>query len=290
MTTSIGIVILNYNDSESTLQLLNLIHEYNNLAIVVVDNNSTDQSYDKLLHFTNVYNFHLIKADINGGYSYGNNLGLKYLINTKNVDIAIIANPDIIFNENILEILTEHFNTYRKCGLASPIMLDRNGRKTRMWLKSPTYLNSILDCIFIGRQLNKLIRRTPVDQSQNKQKVDILPGSFLAFSSDALKKMDYLDENVFLYYEENIIGERLKRLGLCTYLLSDCSYIHNHSVTIRKNLSILNAFKCNLRSKLYFEKEYHNIGKVKELFLKAMMKYAVAEMSLILKIRSILKI
>lgn len=290
-TKIVGVVILNYNDIQTTIGVLKCIEKYNAIDyITVVDNNSSDDSFIILSNLYQNSSIHLIKSSMNGGYSYGNNLGLKYLVEERKVDIAIIINPDVIFNQSIIRRVSEELCKDPLCGLVSPIMLDRNGNETRMWLKSPKFYNSILDCFFIGRQLNKFLRKTKVDKSQLKQKVDILPGSFLAFDSDALKKMDYLDENVFLYYEENIIGEKLKRLGLKTYLLTNCSYIHNHSVTIRKNLSILNAFKCNLRSKLYFEKEYHKIGKAKEILLKVMMKYAVVEMSIILKFRSLLKI
>lgn len=290
-TLLVGIVILNYNDADTTISLLKNIISYKEICdIVVVDNNSTDNSYEELVEYNKINKFVLIRAKRNGGYSYGNNLGLRYLVEEKKVDIAIILNPDVLLDESAIKRVVEELEKDPHCGLVSPRMLDNNGLDTRMWLKLPNYYNSLLDCFFIGRQLNKYLRRTIIDMTQSRQKVDILPGSFLAFRGDVLKKINYLDENVFLYYEENIIGEKLKSIGLNTYLLTDCSYIHNHSVTIRKNLSILNAFKCNLRSKLYFEKEYHHIGKVQEFILKAMMKFAVLEMSAILKIRSLLKI
>ncbi|MDE6532922.1 MAG: glycosyltransferase [Muribaculaceae bacterium] len=286
----VGISILNYNDAESTISILNSIKDYSEIdRIVVIDNNSSDDSYSKLLSLKDNIEFHLIKAECNGGYSYGNNLGLRYLVEVESVDIAIIANPDIIIEPTVIGYIKDFFLTQPDSGLVSPVMLDRNSNKTRMWLKSPSYLNSILDCSVIGRQLNKIIRKVEVNINSPVQRVDILPGSFLAFRAQALKDINYLDENVFLYYEENIIGERLKDKGYATYLLTKCSYVHNHSVTIKKNLSILNAFKCNLKSKMYFEKEYHQINDIQELFLKFCMKYAVVEMNLILKIKSLLK-
>lgn len=286
----VGISILNYNDAETTVSILEKIKDYAEIdRIVVIDNNSNDDSYSILLSLKNNIEFHLIKSECNGGYSYGNNLGLRYLVEVENVDIAIIANPDIIIEPTVIDHIKDFFLTQPNSGLVSPVMLDRNSNKTRMWLKSPSYFNSILDCSVIGRQLNKIIRKVEVDYSSPMQRVDILPGSFLAFRAQALKDISYLDENVFLYYEENIIGERLKDKGFATYLLTKYSYIHNHSVTIKKNLSILNAFKCNLKSKMYFEKEYHRINYIQELFLKFCMKYAVIEMDLILKLKSLIK-
>ena len=34
----------------------------------------------------------------------------------------------------------------------------------------------------------------------------------------SFKKIDYFDENTFLYYEENIIGKKLKDKNLNTYV------------------------------------------------------------------------
>lgn len=285
----IGIVILNYNDVKTTLSLVEKIVSFKSIdTIVVVDNFSTDNSVEELENYQNLHNFVLINAPKNGGYSYGNNLGLKFLIEKKNVDIAIIANPDVIFEENVLEITSKQLYDNPSIGVVSPLMLTPHGTQARMWLKSPNYFNSILDCSFIGRQINKLIRHQSVDINKLRQKVDILPGSFLVFKVNALKDIGYLDENVFLFYEENIIGEKLKNAGYSSYLLTNCSYIHNHSVTIKKNLSILNTFKHNLRSKLYFEKTYHKIGSTRELLLKLCMKYAIIEMHFLLKLKSIL--
>ncbi len=73
---NVGIVILNYNDSETTVKLLDMIKEYKILeSIVVVDNNSTDNSYEVLKKFEN-NKIKVIKSKINKGYGYGNNIRL----------------------------------------------------------------------------------------------------------------------------------------------------------------------------------------------------------------------
>ena len=66
----IGIVILNYNDSETTIELLEKIKNYEILnLIVIVDNNSTDNSYKKLTKYENE-KIKLIKTEKNKGYGY----------------------------------------------------------------------------------------------------------------------------------------------------------------------------------------------------------------------------
>ncbi len=52
--------------------------------------------------------------------------------------------------------------------------------------------------------------------------------------SDVLQKVNFFDENTFLYYEENIIAKKLKQVGYKIMLHSDIFVFHNHSVTIDK--------------------------------------------------------
>ena len=71
--TKICSVILNYNDAETTEQLVRLIHEYDvPEEIVVVDNASTDDSWDQLKGLED-QKVHVIRAEKNGGYGAGNN-------------------------------------------------------------------------------------------------------------------------------------------------------------------------------------------------------------------------
>ena len=52
MSKKLGMVIVNYNDFKMTSRLLNNVKNYKCLAkIIVVDNNSSDDSFDKLKEF-----------------------------------------------------------------------------------------------------------------------------------------------------------------------------------------------------------------------------------------------
>ena len=73
--SKIGIVILNYKDSDNTKKLCQLISEYNLIdKIVVVDNLSPDDSFERLIGLKSD-KIDDLQSDKNGGYSYGNNYG-----------------------------------------------------------------------------------------------------------------------------------------------------------------------------------------------------------------------
>ena len=61
--TKVSCIILNYNDALTTIHLLEFIKDYSILDfIVVVDNCSTDDSWEKLLRYKNE-KIHVIKSE-----------------------------------------------------------------------------------------------------------------------------------------------------------------------------------------------------------------------------------
>ena len=87
-----GLVILNYNDSDTTIKLIEAIKNYDQLDhIAVVDNCSTDDSYKKLLKFQSD-KIKILLSPKSGVYSFGNNFGARYLIENFNPDIIGISN------------------------------------------------------------------------------------------------------------------------------------------------------------------------------------------------------
>ena len=94
----IGIVLLNYNDFESVFDFIRFVEPYSNIIeLALVDNNSTDGSYEKFLEFNKKW-IHVIKAQSNNGYASGNNLGLRYLAlnfpNIKQAKYNFLASSD----------------------------------------------------------------------------------------------------------------------------------------------------------------------------------------------------
>lgn len=74
------------------------------------------------------------------------------------------------------------------------------------------------------------------------------------------------DERIFLYYEETVLGIRMKQIKMQTYLMTDCSFLHKHSTSIGKTFKSGIKRACLLwRSKRYVFKEYYNSSFVEML-------------------------
>ena len=113
----VAIILVNYNGAEDTLECIASIlkSQYENYKIIVVDNCSTDSSYEILDKQKEFYNFVLIKAKSNDGFSAGNNIGIKYALNN-GADYILLLNNDTVVETDLIGYLLEGFKNSNNCG------------------------------------------------------------------------------------------------------------------------------------------------------------------------------
>ena len=251
-----GIVILNYNDYETTINMLNNIKDYDSLDhIVVVDNKSTDNSYEILKPYESK-KIDVIQSKANKGYSYGNNVGIKYLLDNYNVDYVIISNPDITVENETIKLLSSELDKNDNIKLIAPVINELGGLK-KGW-KLPTYYGEIITICNTRQRFHKNYGLYD-DNHYNDllSKVDVVSGCFFMIRSAVLKEINYFDEGTFLYYEENILGHILKDKGYESYILNDTHVTHNLSVSVDKSIKKIKKFKILVKSLMYYEKKYN---------------------------------
>ena len=66
-------------------------------------------------------------------------------------------------------------------------------------------------------------------------RVDCVPGSLLMVDIACFLRAGGYDERVFLYEEEYILGQRLRKIGAKTALLTSVHYVHRHAASIGKS-------------------------------------------------------
>ena len=262
-----GIVILNYNDYETTKEMLENIKNYKVLDyIVVVDNFSKDNSYEKLLKYENK-KIKVIKTDKNRGYAYGNNYGVKYLIDNYKIDNIIISNPDIIVKEEAIEKLVKDLKENKNISLIAPVV-HQNGEISRGW-KLPRFIDEVLSNMnYIHRFARKKLFYNEDHYKEEFSKVDVVSGCFFMIRKDVFEEINFFDEGTFLYYEENIIGHKLKDINKESYVDNTVSIIHNESVLVNKSISSINKYKILKTSQKYYEKNYNHINIFKMFILR----------------------
>jgi len=261
-----GLVVVNYNDYKNTINFIKSVINYNAINhIVIVDNCSTDGSYNKLKGLCSD-KVALIKNDSNKGYGSGINLGSKYLISNYNVDNIIVSNTDIIINSS--DDISKMLNFLKDdVALVGPNVLE-NGGVNRGWKIPSVWVDSLLNIPYFHRYFRKKFLFYKENYYENETSiVDTVSGCFFIIKSDALNKVDFFDENMFLYYEENVIGVKLRNAGYVALIVNDVNVIHNHSVTIDNSMNRVRKFKELKKSQRYFHKNYSRYSFFGMLFL-----------------------
>lgn len=256
-----GIVILNYNDAGSTRTLVDSIRNYEAIGhIAVVDNCSTDDSMQVLGRaYADCDNISVISSGKNGGYSYGNNYGARYLIEKYGAQVIFIANPDVLFEESLITAVVERFEKSPEYGVLTGVMKRPDGSvDAAPYRNLYSYAHDLGDCFLTVRRLVYERRRYEVDYKVPVMDVEVVQGSFFAITAEAFERIGGLDENIFLYYEELILAKKLQRAGYKSGLLTTQTYLHNHSVSIRHSMKNIRIWKAVLKSKYYYQKNYNN--------------------------------
>lgn len=267
--SKISCVILNYNDAPTTMRLLERIKDYHCLdSIVVVDNHSTDRSFETLKE-SEGGPIHVIRAGRNGGYGSGNNLGISRAIEEYGADYVIVANPDVVFSSQCVYDMKNALESRPDYAMVSAMVKGTDGSSLFSCWKLLPLACDLLDTGLVTRRLLKPWLNYPASYLKKGPyvEVDAVPGSFFMIDASVVKEMSggaLFDEAVFLYYEEKILGRKLKKAGKKTLLLTSQSYVHAHSVTIDKTVgSIAAKQKILHESKMYYYKQYLGAGPVK---------------------------
>lgn len=261
---NLALIILNYNSAPDTLVCVNKLINFNaDYHIVIVDNNSTDGSITEIKEkLGGCQGIDIIQTSTNGGYSAGNNFGMKYAIKMYNVEYTAILNPDVIIPDigvikKMLGVMER--NSHVAVVGASAINSRNEFNPNLSSWNIPSARELIFDHFLLNRRKYKT-RNFKLIEDKVAQ-VECVAGCFFIGRVSALEKVGFLDENVFLYNEENILGIKLKNEGYMEALVLDEFYIHNHKYHKSTRIPFMKKIlttKKGYESRRYLCKEFYS--------------------------------
>ena len=284
---STACVILNYNDADTTISLVKKIEDYKNIEhIVVVDNCSADHSLEKLEKISNE-KVVVCQSPRNGGYGFGNNIGVQYAKEHYGAKYVLIANPDVEFEESLVSVLQNKMQQDRSIAVVSANQRGVDGQlKKSGWFlpgKAETILHGeVLCAILLDKIGGRKLGATP--QSGWKF-VDCVAGSLLMVDADVFLSVGGYDPEMFLYCEESTLGRKMMTLEKKTALYVSESYLHNHSVTISKSYNVKGQREQLLKSTLTYLKKYCDASKFEIHMASVLYKFGTLELTVIKEIK-----
>lgn len=260
----LALIILNYNSTEDTILCVNQLLSFkSDFHIIIVDNLSPDGSYSKLRTVLEGLPFvDLIQAPSNGGYSSGNNLGIRYAASHYSIKVIGILNPDVyIPSLDILKNMKSALMSNDKYAIIGGSALNGNGDynpNSSAW-SIPSSTDLIRNHFILNQRHTKV--QTLKMIGNGLAQAECVVGCFFLARLSVIQELGFLDENVFLYNEENILGIKCKRKGYMELVALDQFYIHNHKEHSVQKLSLkklISASKIGYQSRQYLCKTYYS--------------------------------
>lgn len=261
-------LIVNCNDFKSTKHLVDNVKSYGCIdSVLIVDNGSREEER-KLLSSLESKKVEIIYNDDNLGYSYGINIGAKHLIDKYGTCNLIVSNSDIvILSEEDVIILLKELNK-DGVGLVGPQIMELGGIS-----RGTKCVSAWVDLFYTTPIVNNLIPDRVVCYNENHfnsetSDVDIISSCFFLISSETLKNINYMDEEVFLYYEDYILSKKIKNLNLCVRLVNTVKVKHLYSITVNKIIKNIDKFKLFKNSQYYYHTTYNDANRFERYLLR----------------------
>ena len=242
----LSIIILSYNTSHLTKQCLdslvdNLKTTSLKAEIVIVDNDSKDESVEMLENYQKSLNNGLISVKLienkeNVGYPKGNNQGIK----VSKGKYILLLNSDVMIETVDFPKLIEYLEKNDRIGaLSVRVNLQTGNIDPASHRGFPTPWNAF--CYF-GR-LERLFGALPVIGKlfggyhmyykglDTVHEVDAITGAFFLTRNSVLDEVGGFDETFFMYGEDLDLAYRIKQKGFKVLYYPEYTVLHLKSVS-----------------------------------------------------------
>ncbi len=267
----VSVIIVNWNAGKYLQETIESLKEKTkdiSYEILLVDNNSNkeDESYKYIEEALEKQdNTQVIKSEINLGFAKANNLAMQKA-NGRNF---LILNPDVIFHNNIIKILSDYLDGNLDVGMVGPKVLNTDGSFQQPCFRGKPYPK---DTLF---HLIGLAKAFPKNEFFNgyalwhldRDKINTcwaLSGCCMMVKKSLFEQIGGMDEQFFMYQEETDWGIRTKDIGKEIVYNPNAIVTHYQGVTTKKiKIKSIYIFTQSMEKffKKHFWKRYNFIQK-----------------------------
>lgn len=255
----LSVVIVNYNVALLLDECLQSVKDQTSCSheIIVVDNNSSDESVDMLRE--KHPDIKVIKNQTNVGFAKANNQAFR---EAKGRYIFML-NPDTIVLNSAVDRLVGFMDNFHEAGACGPKVLNPDWSLQRNCHHFPTVSMRLVEHLQLAKKYpsSKLFGKEFMTywNYDEIRPVNWITGCALLLRSSILKDLGMLDEQYFMYSEETDICYRMNKAGYRVMFYPEAEIIHywGRSVVSLDNEEIYSdsAIKYLLESKYYFFKK-----------------------------------
>lgn len=230
----VAVVIVSYRSAALTVDCLRSLQMERaqtdlGLRAVVVDNASGDSvEIESAIQREGWSDWvDLIVAPRNGGFAYGNNLGLAHALRQYQPDYLHLLNPDTRVGPGAVRALVEFLQCNPAAGIAGSSFENGDGSDWPIAFRFGSVLSEFEAAVSWG-PLSRLLQRWRVARvmAPVPQAVDWCAGASMMLRRSVLAQTAGLDESFFLYFEEAEFCWRARRAGFQTWYVPASRVVH----------------------------------------------------------------
>jgi N-acetylglucosaminyl-diphospho-decaprenol L-rhamnosyltransferase len=237
----VAVIIVSYRSAPLTVACLrSLESERSNPALriraVVVDNASGDLAEISRAVADNRWSswVTLIEAPKNGGFAYGNNLGIERACAAGTPSYILLLNPDTEVRAGSIAVLVHFLEARPDVGIAGPSFETAGGQEWKFAFRFPTLLGELEQGLKLGIATRLLDRWAVVRQmGDHPERVDWVSGSSMMIRPEVFAAVGGMDENYFLFFEETDLCRRARCAGFTTWYVPESRIMHIGGATTK---------------------------------------------------------
>lgn len=249
------IVILHYKTIEKTRECVaSVLQTSPSCNILIVDNFSANGSLEKLHEeYNSNESVEFLEISENIGFARANNVAMKKLL-SDNIRYVILTNNDVVFLKNAIDNMFSCLRERDDAIVVAPKVInplgDIQNTVQRKRNKASTYM------------FRKIIARDNgnfAESCSTTCEVAQFSGCCFACNLTNMEKVNFFDENTFLYFEESILSEKAFQKELKLLYMPTAKVLHYHGVST-KSINYM-VFYYMLFSEIYYLIKYLKVNK-----------------------------
>ncbi len=230
---SVRVIIVNFNAGQALSACVEAVLNNGNdhdLSVVVVDNNSADDSMVKLE--SRFSGDHRLRTHYNR-----ENLGFGTAVNKMagdaDEDYLLVLNPDCILQEGALKALIDALENDQEAAIAGPWVTDSQGRvQSGTWRRLPDPWTSLKSLSGLARLSGRVPAMSGINEPADEPpattiRAEAVSGACMLWRRPVVEQLGYFDEEYTMHCEDLDLMQRLGQAGFHCLLVPRARAVHS---------------------------------------------------------------
>ena len=231
----VSISVVSYNTKDLLKRCLKSIYKNTKglrFEVIVVDNGSKDNSFEMVKK--NFPDVRIIANKSNIFFTKANNQAFEIARGK----YFLILNSDTYFVDNSIKKMTDYLEKNKEVGAIEGLEIYEDGNLVQTGSRFSTPLIDFYELSFLGKRLknrNQVDRYRLVSKDRRSNfEIDVGCDAFLMVRGEIVSRIGGYDENLLLYYTENDLCLRIKKLGYKIMHVGNSKVMHRVSASVSK--------------------------------------------------------